>query len=163
MQGSLNSVPGLGYQLDFYASPTCDPSGYGQGETWIGFGSVMTDASCSGTFDAVLPITVAAGSVVTATATDPAGNTSEFSACRPLATGQAFATIPPCRLIDTRTSPGPYGGPALLPGTDRTFAIAGQCGIPADAKAVALNVTVRASGRVMSTFQLATSPSTAPS
>jgi hypothetical protein len=45
-------------------------------------------------------------------------------------------------LIDTRNANGPYGGPSLTAGTSRTFVLAGQCGIPATATAVALNVVV---------------------
>jgi len=53
-----------------------------------------------------------------------------------------FYTIPPCRVLDTRDADGPYGGPALAGGSSRTVAIAGQCGVPSDALAVAANVTV---------------------
>jgi len=41
---------------------------------------VTTDGSCNGSFNLVLP--VSATGIVTATATDPAGATSEFSSCR---------------------------------------------------------------------------------
>ncbi|MGH9368646.1 MAG: hypothetical protein ACRD3M_13335, partial [Thermoanaerobaculia bacterium] len=47
-----------------------------------------------------------------------------------------FFTVTPCRLLDTRVA-----GPALAAGSDRTFVLAGQCGIPAEARAVAVNVT----------------------
>jgi outer membrane protein assembly factor BamB len=53
-----------------------------------------------------------------------------------------FYTLPPCRLLDTRTASGPYGGPALAGGSPRTFAVAGQCGVPSDAQAIAANLTV---------------------
>jgi Glycoside hydrolase family 44 len=53
-----------------------------------------------------------------------------------------FYTLPPCRLIDTRNAAGPLGGPALAAGTPRSFDLAGQCGIPATARAVSVNVTV---------------------
>jgi hypothetical protein len=53
-----------------------------------------------------------------------------------------FYTLTPCRLLDTRTSDGPYGGPALPPGSQRIVVAAGQCGIPATAKALAVNLTV---------------------
>jgi hypothetical protein len=58
----------------------------------------------------------------------------------------SFYTLPPCRLLDTRLAPsqlppGPYGGPALPPVSERVLVIAGRCGIPSAAKAVALNVT----------------------
>ncbi len=48
----------------------------------------------------------------------------------------------PCRIIDTRGPVGPFGGPALAIGVDRAVQIAGRCGIPLTAKAVAANVTV---------------------
>jgi hypothetical protein len=56
--------------------------------------------------------------------------------------GADFQTLTPCRLVDTRGPNGPLGGPALAGGSDRTFFLAGACGIPATAKAVALNVAV---------------------
>ncbi len=56
--------------------------------------------------------------------------------------GTGFYTVSPCRVVDTRNATGPYGGPSLATGASRTFAVAGQCGIPATAKAAALNVTV---------------------
>ncbi|HTQ80556.1 MAG TPA: hypothetical protein VMM92_11205, partial [Thermoanaerobaculia bacterium] len=54
-----------------------------------------------------------------------------------------FYTVPPCRLLDTRGASGPAGGPALAPGGgQRVLTVTGRCGIPATAKAVAVNVTV---------------------
>jgi hypothetical protein len=50
--------------------------------------------------------------------------------------------LTPCRVADTRGPSGPYGGPALAANADRTFVVAGQCGIPAGAVAVAFNFTV---------------------
>jgi hypothetical protein len=52
-----------------------------------------------------------------------------------------YHTVTPCRLLDTRNPAGAWGGPALLPG-QRVFQAAGQCGIPANAKALAINLTV---------------------
>ncbi|MGH6961278.1 MAG: hypothetical protein ACREE7_12390, partial [Dongiaceae bacterium] len=54
----------------------------------------------------------------------------------------AFYTLSPCRLIDTRGANGPRGGPALQPGGQRSFALAGACDIPPTAKALSVNVTV---------------------
>ena len=54
-----------------------------------------------------------------------------------------YNTVTPCRLVDTRNAPGPYGAPALSAGTDRTIDVdGGACGVPATADAVFLNVTV---------------------
>ncbi len=54
----------------------------------------------------------------------------------------AFFTVTPCRLIDTRGAIGPFGGPALTSGVAREITVGGQCGVPAMAGAVAVNVTV---------------------
>jgi len=53
-----------------------------------------------------------------------------------------YFTLVPCRVIDTREANGPYGGPALGAGAERVVAVAGRCGVPSTAKAVAANVTV---------------------
>jgi hypothetical protein len=60
----------------------------------------------------------------------------------PNAAPLGFFTLPPCRVVDTRRANGPFGGPAIGGGGRRSFQIAGQCGVPTDAKAVAANVTV---------------------
>ncbi len=53
-----------------------------------------------------------------------------------------FYTVTPCRVVDTRNSSGPFGGPALAANSDRTFVVGGQCGVPSTAKAVSVNVSV---------------------
>lgn len=50
-----------------------------------------------------------------------------------------FYPLTPCRLIDTRLA---GQTPALNGGATREFKIRGTCGLPTDAKAAALNVTV---------------------
>ncbi|MEA2563455.1 MAG: hypothetical protein QOH06_4959 [Acidobacteriota bacterium] len=52
-----------------------------------------------------------------------------------------FYTVAPCRVVDTRNANGSRGGPALTASQVRTFPVAGFCGVPANAKAVAVNVT----------------------
>jgi hypothetical protein len=44
--------------------------------------------------------------------------------------------------VDTREPPGPFGGPSLRANSDRFFSLAGRCGVPPTAKAVAVNLTV---------------------
>jgi hypothetical protein len=53
-----------------------------------------------------------------------------------------FYTVSPCRLLDTRSASGPFGGPALTQGSQRVLPAIGICGVPVTAKALALNVTV---------------------
>ena len=53
-----------------------------------------------------------------------------------------FIGLAPCRILDTRNPPGPYGAPALAGGVPRNFTLTGQCGIPTEEGAASLNVTV---------------------
>jgi hypothetical protein len=54
----------------------------------------------------------------------------------------SFYTLAPCRIADTRDPNGPTGGPALNANTSRNFPILGVCGVPFDAEAAVLNVTI---------------------
>jgi hypothetical protein len=63
-----------------------------------------------------------------------------------VAVATEFHTLTPCRVADTRDLAGPYGGPALSPGVERVFVVAGQCQIPSTAKAVSFNLTVTQPG-----------------
>jgi photosystem II stability/assembly factor-like uncharacterized protein len=80
IQGSLNSTPGTTFQIDFYSSAALDASGNGEGALFFNTTSVTTDANGNATINATFPAPLGSGRVVTATATDPGGNTSEFSA-----------------------------------------------------------------------------------
>ncbi|BAQ65372.1 choice-of-anchor Q domain-containing protein [Geminocystis sp. NIES-3709] len=73
--GSLNSTPNTTFRVEFFGNTTADTTGYGEGQTFLGFQNVTTDDDGNATF------TFNQGSAinVTATATDPSGNTSEFS------------------------------------------------------------------------------------
>lgn len=81
VRGILNSQPNQTYRIQFFANPACDPSGYGEGQFFLGDKLVTTGTDCTAEFVADLPVSVPPGQVITATATDPANNTSEFSAC----------------------------------------------------------------------------------
>jgi hypothetical protein len=97
IRGTLNGAAAATFTVDFYSNSMCDPSGFGQGEQFLGSTEVTTDASCEGSFEATLLVAVAAGSFVTATATDAVGNTSEFSACRQVA-GLTVTALSPARI-----------------------------------------------------------------
>ncbi len=82
--GSLNSTPSETFLIEFFASPTANPSGYGEGKTYLGDTSVTTDASGNASFSVTVPVGDLVGQVLSATATDPGNNTSEFSADIPV-------------------------------------------------------------------------------
>ena len=79
VQGTLNSVANKTYTVDFYASGTNDVSGYGEGGLWLGVADVTSSSSGNANFTAKFTNTIPVGRFITATATDPANNTSEFS------------------------------------------------------------------------------------
>ena len=81
IKGTLNSAPSTTFALDFYANSVCDALEHGEGARRLGSASVSTNTSGDGSFDVNLPIALLPGEVLTATATDPTGNTSEFSRC----------------------------------------------------------------------------------
>jgi hypothetical protein len=55
-----------------------------------------------------------------------------------------FVPVTPCRVVDTRNTNGPFGGPPIQGGNARSFPIPQQtpCDIPSTAAAYSLNVTV---------------------
>jgi hypothetical protein len=79
VKGMFNSKSKTSFQLDFFASTKRDPSGFGEGEKFLGSGIVTTNSSGNAAISAILPTSVPDGQFITATATDPDGNTSEFS------------------------------------------------------------------------------------
>jgi titin len=81
IQGTLNSVPNTNMTLEFFSNRVCDPSGYGEGEGFLGPALVTTDAGGNASFDAAFARSLLTGAFASATATDPSGNTSEFSRC----------------------------------------------------------------------------------
>lgn len=81
IQGTLNSTPDTEFGLEFFSVNTCDPSGYGEGETLLGSAAVTTDSSGNTSFAVSFAPVGPPRRFVTATATDPDGNTSEFSPC----------------------------------------------------------------------------------
>ncbi len=80
IQGTLNSTANTQIRVEFFANLIVDPSLYGEGQFFLGATNVVTDASGNATINAMLP-GLPAGQFISATATDPSGNTSEFSTC----------------------------------------------------------------------------------
>jgi hypothetical protein len=80
IRGYLDSSINQTYRLQFFASPTGNASGYGEGFLFLGEQSFALGGNCTSSFSVTLPVSVPAGWVVTATATNPNNNTSEFSA-----------------------------------------------------------------------------------
>jgi ELWxxDGT repeat protein/parallel beta-helix repeat protein len=102
ISGALNSAANSTYTLRFFVNDTCHPSGHGEGEMFIGSTNVMTDGSGDVHFTFVPASAIALGKFITATATDVANNTSEFSSCRAV----SLPPGPPLQI--SRTSEGRF-------------------------------------------------------
>ena len=110
VQGTLDSTPNASFVIRFFSRPRADPSGHGEGETHLGRTFVTTDAEGDATFSFSSGTSVAAGKVVSATATNTStGDTSEFSG----AIAVQDDTAP--RVVSTRPSDGARDVP---PGVD---------------------------------------------
>ena len=71
---------GAGFrQIDIYGNPACDPSGYGQGQTYLG--TAQTSPLNNGRFTLTRPAPAPTITTITATSTAPNGSTSEYSRC----------------------------------------------------------------------------------
>jgi CSLREA domain-containing protein len=79
VQGTLVAAPDTAYIVQFFSSAVADPSGFGQGQTSLFTATVTTDDTGHATFSLDIQALVPSGQFVTATATDPLGNTSTFS------------------------------------------------------------------------------------
>ena len=83
VQVNLTPPPSGPFQVHFYASPSCDASGAGEGATPIGVATLSGSPNPSVNFEMIFPVSmVPAGSILTATTTDGGNNTSEFSLCQ---------------------------------------------------------------------------------
>jgi len=95
VDGTLSSTPNTTFRLQLFDNAACDPTGFGEGQTLLGDRFVTTDATGTAAFSFGFAGTAAH---VTATATDPDENTSEFSNCVQAtspATGSATTLSPP--------------------------------------------------------------------
>ncbi|MCA9060270.1 MAG: hypothetical protein KDA85_17295, partial [Planctomycetaceae bacterium] len=81
----FNSNASTTYRIEFFSNATGDGSGYGEGETYLGYTTVTTDGSGNATINTTLTgVSVTAGYEVSATATvdlggGSYGDTSEFA------------------------------------------------------------------------------------
>jgi hypothetical protein len=77
--GTINSTANTELDVDLFSSPSADASGNGEGKTFIGSTTILTNGSGDEQFNVVFPVSTV-GEVITATATEQAtSGTSEFS------------------------------------------------------------------------------------
>ncbi|MEI7771337.1 MAG: choice-of-anchor Q domain-containing protein, partial [Chloroflexales bacterium] len=100
--GTLATQAETNYMIDVYASKACDPSGSGEGETFLASTPLSSLAGGTQGFSLSLPRTDLAGLWITAVATDGAGNSSEFSPCAAMRTNDLWTNA-------RRLNPQPTG------------------------------------------------------
>jgi hypothetical protein len=81
LSGTLSSPnnPQSTFRIEFFANSSADPSGHGQGQIFLGAVTVTTGPNGNANFSLTLTTRLASGLVISATATDALGNTSEFA------------------------------------------------------------------------------------
>ena len=84
LTGTVTGTPFTRYDLDFFASDAVDPSGFGEGQTYLESISVLVDDTGSASFAIRLDPGTSVGQWISATITGPAGNTSPFSRVIPV-------------------------------------------------------------------------------
>jgi hypothetical protein len=128
VKGAINSTANTLLILDFYSNDVLDPSGSGEGQTYLGSQAIATDAFGNAVFDVSINTIVSAGRYVTATATTmdvaPAGNTSEF-AQNVQVVAEPVITPPSITIDDVAKSEGNSGITAFVFTLARTGPLTG--------------------------------------
>ena len=116
--GTLNSTANTNFRIEFFSSATQDATGYGEGQTHLGFVNVTTDGSGNASFNTTLAVTGSEGGFISATATrsnatfttftdtsEFAQNTAAvFSAIVDLNSGPTIVTAGPVVVSTTSTT-----------------------------------------------------------
>jgi hypothetical protein len=104
-----------------------------------GFGNAfVTGQTISPSFPVVLP-------AIQPTLGGGAGNAfvSRIETSAPPASAALrFVPVTPCRIADTRNATGPFGAPAMAANEPRDFPLPAACGLPINASAYSLNMSV---------------------
>lgn len=94
--GTLTAADDTTYRIEIFSNASCDPGGLGEGQTFLGSGSVTTNGSGFANIDITLALTAPTSASITGTVTStspsPANNTSEFSNCASVVTPTATNT-----------------------------------------------------------------------
>lgn len=137
--GSLHSTPLSTFRVEFFASPVCDASGFGEGEFYLGGQVVTTNAAGDASIDAWTDAPPQSGWWATATATlEPLGATSEFSACVAIAGAPSeifctggLAVGAPCPCSNS-SSPAAQSGCVNSTGLGATLRSSGSTSVASD-------------------------------
>ncbi|MDZ7858116.1 cadherin domain-containing protein [Sphaerotilus sp.] len=100
LTGTLNSSASSYYRIEFFANTSQDATGYGEGQRYLGYANVATNASGNATISTTLSASVAVGESISATATKSDAtyttftDTSEFArSIAAVSSAQAVITV----------------------------------------------------------------------
>ena len=128
IEGTLNTVPAPFLPIFIFANSECDPSGFGEGERFLGE-DVAEGIGPDYTFEATINLPVYDGEYITTSASNPQ-STSEFSECvaivgapsaTPSPTPSSTPSPTPSPTPTATPSPTPSPTPTTPPGTPRTW------------------------------------------
>jgi len=102
IEGTLTSTPNTIFTLEFFSNQVCNPSGFGEAQSFVDTLRVTTDGTGVAVIAAVLRQYVSPGQFLTGTATDSNGNTSAFSQCIQVGSGGS-----PSRRVSVPERQGP--------------------------------------------------------
>ena len=134
--------------IDFYANATCDATGNGEGEVYLG--SVVVPLTSTTTAFSFSFTPVAGKPVITATATDANGNTSEFSACQTAPINQP----PVITLASVSRNEGQPGGNSAIASITDANQLANTLSVTINGQAIAPSPTVTVNGVTISNLAL---------
>jgi hypothetical protein len=103
LDGTLRSLAATTFTIDIFVTDACDPALNGEGRELVATVSATTGGDGLASFTTTVGRTFGT-EVLTATATDPDGNTSEFSACVTPAEFVTTTTLDPTTTSTTITS-----------------------------------------------------------
>jgi uncharacterized repeat protein (TIGR01451 family) len=146
VEGMINSAAGVPVFIELYVNTTCDPSGSGEGQFPSTSFLATPDGSGHANFSVTInsPAPIPAGLFVTATATDPDGNTSEFSPCHQITGDPTSAEVSVTKTAEPHI---------VEPGENITYTIIVRNNGPAPANTLRLT-----DATVGTTFQSLTAP-----
>ncbi|RUL89675.1 Calx-beta domain-containing protein [Tautonia sociabilis] len=111
ISGTLRAAPNTSYTIEYYESSGADASGFGEGEQPLFIRQVSTDANGFASFTDTPSRLLTANAFLTATATDPQGNTSEFSPAQPIELRSGRVDL---AILEVKDSPDPVEAGQVL-------------------------------------------------
>lgn len=152
--GESSSVNPFGFRpaspvtIDFYANATCDAAGNGEGEVHLG--SVVVPLTSTTTTFSFSFTPVAGKPVITATATDANGNTSEFSSCQAAPVNQAPVVAP----ASVACAEGAPGANSLIANITDANQASNTLGITINGQPISPSPTVSVNGVTISNLAI---------